>query len=178
MKWTEVPLGEIAEISAGGGAPQDQDDFGNEGHPFVRAGSLKGLVAGGPVTALEHLTPATASKHKLRLFPTDTVLFAKSGMSASIGLVHRLQWPAYVVNHLAAVICGERLDCRFLHQYLRAFSPARLIQDAAYPSIRLGEIADLKIPLPTSPRTTTHRRHSGPSRCGQSHAPRSLGATR
>lgn len=148
MSWSKVPLGEIAEIAAGGGAPQNPDDFGDKGHPFVRAGSLKRLVTGGSVTVLEHMLPPTAAKHRLRLFPLDTVLFAKSGMSASIGLVHHLSWPAYVVNHLAAVICGDRLDSRFLHQYLRAFSPARLIQDAAYPSIRLGEIANLKIPLP------------------------------
>ena len=151
MIWARVPLGEIAEVAAGGGAPQAQEEFGEDGHPFVRAGSLKGLVSGGAAAALEHLTPANAAKHKLRLFPVDTVLFAKSGMSASIGLVHRLSWSAYVVNHLAAVICGDRLDSRFLHQYLRAFSPTHLIQDPAYPSIRLGDIAGLKIPLPPLP---------------------------
>lgn len=151
MSWPQVPLGEVAEISAGGGAPQDQDDFGDEGHPFIRAGSIKGLVAGSQPNALEHLSPATAAKHGLRLFPLNTVLFAKSGMSAAIGLVHRLSWPAYVVNHLAAVVCGQKLDSSFLYQYIRAFSPARLIQDPAYPSIRLSDIADLKIPLPPLP---------------------------
>jgi type I restriction enzyme S subunit len=148
VSWPAVSLGAVAEIAAGGGAPQDQEDFGDEGHPFVRAGSVKGLVSGVAITALEHLTPEIASKHKLRLFPADTVLFAKSGMSAAIGLVHRLQWPAYVVNHLAAVVCGDRLDSSFLNHYLRSFSPARLIQDAAYPSIRLSDISELKVPLP------------------------------
>ncbi len=151
MSWSEIPLGAVAGIAAGGGAPQNQEDFGNDGYPFVRAGSLKGLVSGSSITTLEHLTPVTAKKHKLRLFPVDTVLFAKSGMSALIGLVHRLQWSAYVVNHLAAIVCGERLDSAFLHHYLRAFTPARLIQDAAYPSIRLSDIAELKIPLPPLP---------------------------
>ena len=148
MRWLTVPLGDVAEVAAGGGAPQDQADFGSEGYPFVRAGSLKVLIAGGATATLERLAPAIATKHKLRLFPANTVLFAKSGMSASIGLVHRLQWPAYVVNHLAAVMCGEQLESAFLHHYLRAFSPSRLIQDAAYPSIRLGDIAGMKIPLP------------------------------
>ena len=149
MRWLTVPLGDVAEVAAGGGAPQDQADFGSEGYPFVRAGSLKALISGGDTAPLERLAPATAATHKLRLFPANTVLFAKSGMSASIGLVHRLQWPAYVVNHLAAVMCGEQLDSAFLHHYLRAFSPSRLIQDAAYPSIRLGDIAGMKVPLPS-----------------------------
>jgi len=69
-------------------------------------------------------------------------------MSASIGLVHRMQFPAYVVNHLAALVCGERLDSAFLHHYLLRFSPSQLIQDAAYPSIRLSDIATLKMQLP------------------------------
>jgi type I restriction enzyme S subunit len=145
---SEVILGDVAEIASGGGAPQDANDFGEDGSPFVRAGSLKGLLAGNGAEHLEHLTPEVAAKHKLKLFPVDTILFAKSGMSASIGLVHRLKWPAYVVNHLAAVVCGEKLYSRFLHHYLRVFSPARLIQDAAYPSIRLSDIAALKISLP------------------------------
>lgn len=149
MRWLTVPLGDVAEVAAGGGAPQDQADFGSEGYPFVRAGSLKALISGGDTAPLERLAPATAATHKLRLFPANTVLFAKSGMSAAIGLVHRLQWPAYVVNHLAAVMCGEQLDSAFLHHYLRAFSPSRLIQDAAYPSIRLGDIAGMKVPLPS-----------------------------
>jgi len=149
VRWLTVPLGDVAEVAAGGGAPQDQADFGSEGYPFVRAGSLKALISGGDTAPLERLAPATAATHKLRLFPANTVLFAKSGMSAAIGLVHRLQWPAYVVNHLAAVMCGEQLDSAFLHHYLRAFSPSRLIQDAAYPSIRLGDIAGMKVPLPS-----------------------------
>lgn len=146
--WKTVALGDVAEIAAGGGAPQDTNDFSEDGYPFVRAGSLKGLLAGNSPNQLECLTPTIAAKHKLRLFPSDTVLFAKSGMSASIGLVYRLKWPAYVVNHLAAVVCQSKLDSSFLHQYLRAFPPSRLIQDEAYPSIRLGDIAALKVPLP------------------------------
>jgi type I restriction enzyme S subunit len=144
-----VALGEVAEITAGGGAPQDAAAFSGEGRPFVRAGSLNSLAEGADEWSLEKLTEKVAREHGLRLFPAGTELFAKSGMSATKGLVHRLNVPAHVVNHLAAIVCGERLDSGYLRHCLGANSPTRLIKDAAYPSIRLSDIATMKIPLPS-----------------------------
>ena len=43
---------------------------------------------------LELLSEDVAKKHRLRLFPAGSVLFAKSGMSATKGLVYRLTSPA------------------------------------------------------------------------------------
>jgi len=141
-------LGEIAEVAAGGGAPQDAEAFTVQGTPFIRAGSLKPLVNGASESTLEHLTDEVARKHGLRKFPRDTVVFAKSGMSATMGHVYRLRNEAYVVSHLAAIIPGQRVMPGFLEHSLRVFSPVRLIQDAAYPSVRLSDVATMEIPLP------------------------------
>jgi len=142
-------LGEIAEVAAGGGAPQNADAFTAEGTPFIRAGSLNPLVNGASENTLEHLTDEVAKEHGLRKFPRDTVVFAKSGMSATKGHVYRLRNEAYVVNHLAAIVPTQRVVPEFLEHSLRVFSPVRLIQDAAYPSVRLSDVATMKIPLPT-----------------------------
>jgi len=141
-------LGEIAEVAAGGGAPQNADAFTAEGTPFIRAGSLNPLVNGASESTLEHLTDEVAKEHGLRKFPRDTVVFAKSGMSATKGHIYRLRDEAYVVNHLAAIVPTERVVPEFLEHSLRVFSPVRLIQDAAYPSVRLSDVATMKIPLP------------------------------
>jgi type I restriction enzyme S subunit len=141
-------IGDVAEVAAGGGAPQDAKAYTIEGTPFVRAGSLKRLLGGDSETSLERLTDEVAKQHKLRKFPLDTVIFAKSGMSATKGLIYRLREDAYIVNHLAALVPSKRILPEFLEHSLRIFSPTRLIQDAAYPSIRLSEIAAAKIPLP------------------------------
>ncbi|MGB9940216.1 restriction endonuclease subunit S [Methanosarcina sp.] len=146
--WPAIELGKVAEIAAGGSAPQNSDDFGNVGTPFVRAGSLKPLTEGAVESSLKLLSEDVAKKHRLRLFPAGSVLFAKSGMSATKGLVYRLNSPAYVVNHLAAIISGPNLDSDYLRHCLQVFSPTCLIQDEAYPSIRLSDIASMKIPLP------------------------------
>src|ERR1019366_3035328 len=84
----------------------------------------------------------------LKLLPSGTVLFAKSGMSATKGHVYRLQHPAYVVNHLAALVPSPAVESRYLAHVLMQFSPTRLIKDSAYPSIRLADIAEMQIPLP------------------------------
>ncbi len=68
-------------------------------------------------------------------------------MSATKGHIYRLRDEAYVVNHLAALIPNHD-SAKFLEHSLRVFSPTRLIQDAGYPSIRLSDVATMKIPLP------------------------------
>ena len=149
--WPLVAIGEIAEVAAGGGAPQQADAFSEIGTPFIRAGSLTALISGPSESALERIESDTARNYRLRTFPTDTVVFAKSGMSATKGYIHRLRGPAHVVNHLCALIAGPRLDPSFLQFALKEFSPTTLVQDAAYPSIRLSDVGDFQIPLPPLP---------------------------
>jgi type I restriction enzyme S subunit len=142
-------LADIVEVASGGGAPQNADAFTAHGIPFIRAGSLNPLVNGASEDSLEHVTEEVAKEHGLRKFPPNTVVFAKSGMSATKGHVYRLRGDAYVVNHLAALVPGKRVDPRFLEHSLRVFSPTRLIQDAAYPSIRLSDLSAMHVPLPS-----------------------------
>lgn len=144
-----VPLFSLAEVRSGGGAPQDPKAFTETGHPFIRAGSLPKLLDGENEDSLEKLEPAIAEKHGLKLFPVGTVLFAKSGMSATKGHIYRLRNPAYVVNHLAALVPHDPDDSAFLLCALQRFSPTTLIKDSAYPSIRLGDIEHMKVLAPS-----------------------------
>lgn len=148
MNLQPIPLAALAEVHSGSGAPQDSSLFTESGHPFVRAGSLPKLLNGTAEKDLEKLKPAVAGRHKLKLFPAGTVLFAKSGMSATKGHIYRLRGPAYVVNHLAALIPRNAADSHFLVRALQRFSPTRLIQDPAYPSIRLSDIQSMEVLAP------------------------------
>ncbi len=150
MSWSTVKLADLATVSSGGGAPQDADAFSAEGIPFVRAGSLVKLLDGQPEENLELLQAAVAADYGLKLFPAGTVLFAKSGMSATKGHVYQLRRPAYVVNHLAALVPRSEVSGRYLRQVLKFKSPTCLIKDEAYPSIRLGDIECMEVPAPKS----------------------------
>jgi type I restriction enzyme, S subunit len=155
MNMQSIPLGSLAAVRSGGGAPQESTEFTATGHPFIRAGSLSKLLDGAHEEDLEKLEPTVAEKHGLTLFPSGTVLFAKSGMSATKGHIYRLRQPAYVVNHLAALVPHDPDDSAFLVRALQRFSPTVLIRDSAYPSLRLGDIEDMRV---LAPDDSTDRR--------------------
>lgn len=144
-------LGSVCDVTTGQSAPQSGDAFSATGIPFIRAGSLEPLLAGKAERSLELIDDLSAKKHKLKLFPKDTILFAKSGMSAKLARVYRIKSPCYVVSHLAAILPSEVVDPGYLHRWFEANPPSNLIANDAYPSIKISEISKVKIPLPPLP---------------------------
>jgi type I restriction enzyme S subunit len=106
------------------------------------------LLNGGKLADCEKVPEVTARNNRLRLYPNDTVVFAKSGMSATLGRVYRLPEPAYVVSHLAALVPTGSYDPGYLTYWLRRNPPSHLIKDPAYPSIRTSEIEQVEVPNP------------------------------
>ena len=147
MNWEMKSLSHVATISSGQSAPQNESDFSNTGIPFVRAGHLLELSLGMPEDSLMRVTDETVSNYKLKLFPAGTVLFAKSGMSCMKGIVYQLKNDACVVNHLACII-PKKVDGRYLAYLFTVNRPNRLIRGEVYPSIRISDIAKMRIPLP------------------------------
>jgi type I restriction enzyme S subunit len=142
-----TPLSQLASVSAGQGAPKDTE-FSEVGVPFVRAGSLEALVAGRNESELELVSAETAKLRKLKTYPKGTILFAKSGMSATKDRIYVLQNPAHVVSHLATLIPKDGVNVDYLRLALKRFPPSSLIKDPAYPAIGLGEIEDFEISVP------------------------------
>lgn len=149
MCWASVPLSEVADVVAGQPAPQESEVFGDRGLPFIRAGHLTGLQEG--IYPDQRIDEDLGSSLGLKRAMTGTVLFAKSGMSATKGVVVTLECDAYLVSHVCGVTPFDKLDSRFLMYWLRWRPPSYLIRDSAYPSIRLEDVRDLRIPLPPLP---------------------------
>ena len=143
----KVPLKELATITAGQSAPKPEM-FSNEGLPFVRAGSLEELIAGKKESDLELISIDVAESLRLRLYPAGSILFAKSGMSATKNRFYQLKTPAYVVSHLAILIPKDCLFVDYIRHVLIKYPPSSLIKDLAYPAICLGDIQDFKVPVP------------------------------
>lgn len=138
-------LGDIANISAGQGAPQKESDFSDVGNPFIRAGNLAKLIEGySEYDVCDLINDDTAKKYGLRLYPKDTIVFAKSGMSTSKGYVHILSQECYIVNHLACINIYNN-DSSYMKYYFMYHKPNKLIKDEAYPSISLADIRGMKI---------------------------------
>ncbi len=140
-----IPLGDVCKVGAGQAAPK-KEEFSDQGRPFVRAGSLEALLSGSGEGSLEKVSLETAKAKRLKLYPKDTVLFAKSGMSATLGRVYRLKEEAHVVSHLATLEPTGHYDPKYLTHWMRANPPSNLINDPAYPSIRLGDVESVLVP--------------------------------
>ncbi len=142
-----VFLGEIAKIQAGQSAPS-KESFGDNGIPFIRAGSLEKLINGFPENQLELIPENKIKKLKMKIYRAGTIVFAKSGMSATIGRVYKLKSDCCVVSHLATVMPSRQLNSDYIKYWFLRNPPYRLINDPSYPSIRAADIEKLKLPLP------------------------------
>ena len=143
-----VKLGDVATISAGQSAPKS-NYFCEEGIPFVRAGSLEFLERGESIDLCEKISEDNAQICRLKLYPKNSILFAKSGMSANKGRIYKLERSAYIVSHLAIITPDEtKLIPEYLMYWLQKHHPKTLIKDESYPSIGLTDIANMEIELP------------------------------
>lgn len=147
-KFPLAKLGEVAEIMAGNSAPQNQYFFEDGKYPFFRTSDV-GLV---------HLsTNLTKTKDLLnddgivgmRKFSRGTILLPKSG--ASTYLNHRVIMgiDGYVSSHLAAIMPNQiKILTLYLYQILVSIDARNIKTNTNYPSLNIGDLQNLKIPLP------------------------------
>lgn len=146
--WTTKCLCEIAEISAGNSAPQAENLFSNGIYPFFRTRDAGQIRFGEIYESNDYLNDAGIKR--LRKFPKGTILFPKSG--ASTFLNHRviLGVEGYASSHLATIVGDEtKVDRRFLLYFLSTIMAQDLIQDHAYPSLKLSDIAEIQVSFPS-----------------------------
>ena len=135
-----VYLKDLAKIQIGISAPNQFDVKNEDSVPFIRAGLLEELCNNNE-KFLEFL-----NKNKYRTVPKNTVIFAKSGMSALKDRIYTTKSECVIVGHLAGVICDEtRLMPKYLEYYLKNNKPSKLIQNNAYPSIRSEDIENIEL---------------------------------
>jgi type I restriction enzyme S subunit len=145
----KIKLKKIAKVSSGSTAPKDNEFSENNGKPFIRAGHLEELCNGKSLMELPKIEESVAQNRKMVLVPENTILFAKSGMSILKNRVYKTTHEAYIVNHLAAIICSNEIEPDYLYYFFRANPPSRLVLDSSYPSIRLSDIGEIDIDLPS-----------------------------
>lgn len=152
MSWKPTELSRVATISAGQAAPKDSFFSIKQGRSFIRAGHLQELVAGSPIEKLPTIIDDNAKRCNLKLLKSGSILFAKSGMSATLNRIYKLEKDAYFVSHLAAITpIEEKLNSDFCKFFFQFFKPSTLIKDSSYPSIGLSDISKIQIPLPSLP---------------------------
>ena len=140
-------LDQFAEVGAGNSAPQDEDLFRGGTLPFIRTSDVGAIHIGSIDTSRDLLTLDGAKGLKMQ--PSGTILFPKSG--ASTFLNHRviLNKNAYVSSHLATIKANNELALdRYLFYFLLTIDARDLCQDQAYPSLNRDQIGGIEAPLP------------------------------
>jgi type I restriction enzyme S subunit len=144
--WIGVKLGDIAEVSAGGSAPQGQMYFAGGTNRFVRMQHVD--EGAGLVRRWDYITDEAVQENRLRLFPKGTILVPKSGASIRLEKRGILAEDAYVVSHLATVIARHDLvDNDFLFFKLASMRFSDEKADG-YPTLGIGEIREVGFLLP------------------------------
>ena len=148
--WKTQTLGELAEITAGNSAPQDESLFRNGKYPFFRMADAGRIRFGDIYESTDYLNEEGVKG--LRRFPKGTILFPKSGASTFLNHRVMLGVEGCVSSHLATIVADEtKVDRRFLLYYLTTVVAQDLIQDHAYPSLNLPTIAGISVPAPPLP---------------------------
>jgi type I restriction enzyme S subunit len=143
--WDIKILGDIADVSSGGSAPQGDKYFNGE-NPFVRVQHID--QDSDSINRYDLITDEAVKKYKLKKYKSGTIVFPKSG--ASIYLEKRAVLPvdAYIVSHLCAVNSAQRdVYQDFLFYSLKHILLSKGKADG-YPTLNLSEVKRVAIPVP------------------------------
>ncbi|AYQ56452.1 restriction endonuclease subunit S [Bathymodiolus thermophilus thioautotrophic gill symbiont] len=147
--WEVKKLGEISLVGAGNSAPQNKELFKNGKYFFIRTSDV-GKIKKGHINSSNDLLSEEGIL-KLKLHKAGTILFPKSG--ASTFLNHRviMDIDGYVSSHLATIKPNKRIKDRYVWFYLIMIDAKDLMQNIAYPSLKLSDIRKIPIPIPLFP---------------------------
>ncbi len=149
MSWPTKKLGEVAEVGAGNSAPQEKKYFLNGTTPFFRTSDVgKVHLSNDLSTAEDYLNEEAVRNLRIKIYPKHTILFPKSG--ASTFLNHRVMIgrEGAVSSHLATIVAKENALQSFLFYFLLRIDTRKLTADQNYPSLRVTDIQNIKLPLP------------------------------
>ncbi|VUT26380.1 MAG: EcoKI restriction-modification system protein HsdS [Candidatus Methanolliviera sp. GoM_asphalt] len=87
----------------------------------------------------------------MKLFPKDSVLFTKSGMSILLNQRAILERDMYVVNHIGVSIPLGGVSTKWLYYWLKTIDFKNLTHATTLPSLRLSKVREISIPFPSLP---------------------------
>ena len=148
VKWPLVELGEVCVVSSGNTAPQDEKLFIGGKHPFYRTSDVGAVHLSDNLKDVRDWLNDEGIKG-LKLFKKGTILFPKSG--ASTFLNHRviMGLDGYVSSHLATIAVKDGLgNEKYIYYILSQIDAKDITPDQAYPSLKISDIAKIKVPLP------------------------------
>lgn len=148
--WEVVPLKFLGEFSAGAGFPNDEQGLGDEEIPFFKVNALGKAEANGVLVCdgVDTISKETAIRLRAKIFPTETIVFAKIGAALLLGRIRSLPCPACLDNNMMGFIVSPNHSRKFL-QYVMSLIRFDLIANpGTVPSLNEGQISNQIIAVP------------------------------
>lgn len=144
--WVYARLDQISTVVAGNPAPQGEEYFSHGKYNFVRVRDLGEHSDEIFLKTTRDKINGKATK-KLRLFPSGSILFTKSGASTLLNQRVILAKDSYVVSHIAAAISFKGIETKWIFYFLKLVDFATLAHATNMPSLPLSRAKAIKIPI-------------------------------
>ena len=146
--WVWTRLGEISKLSGGSGFPEKYQGFLDKNIPFYKVGSLKNIDDNFYIENSEnYIDENILDKIKAKLFPKNTIIFAKIGEAIKLNRRAILKENSCIDNNLMALVSNSSCYFRYVYFWLKKEDLYKYSQATTVPSIRQSTLEELKFPL-------------------------------
>ena len=147
--WVWTRLGEISKLSGGSGFPEKYQGFLDKNIPFYKVGSLKNIDDNFYIKNSEnYIDEDILDKIKAKLFPENTIIFAKIGEAIRLNRRAILKENSCIDNNLIALVSNSSCYFRYIYFWLKKEDLYKYAQATTVPSIRQSTLEELEFPLP------------------------------
>ncbi|MCG6840496.1 restriction endonuclease subunit S [Fusobacterium nucleatum] len=146
--WVWTRLGEISKLSGGSGFPEKYQGFLDKNIPFYKVGSLKNIDDNFYIENSEnYIDEDILDKIKAKLFPENTIIFAKIGEAIRLNRRAILKENSCIDNNLMALVSNSSCYFRYIYFWLKKEDLYKYAQATTVPSIRQSTLEELEFPL-------------------------------
>jgi len=148
-------IGEVADITSGFGFPKDLQGKSSGKYPFAKVSDISRAVAeasGNLRTATHYADEQDLKVLKAKSVPPGSTVFAKIGEGLRLNRRAITEVDVIVDNNCMALIPQRnRIIPRYLYQFMQTVDLSPFAVATAIPSVRRGDVADLRLFLPPLP---------------------------
>lgn len=147
--WTATPIKVIGELGGGAGFPHDEQGRSDYEIEFHKVNSLGTADAQDFLRSSENtISKETAQRLRARIFPEQTIVFAKVGAALLLSRFRRLQRPACLDNNMMGLEVRKVHCPGFVNYALGVLPMSYVVNPGAVPSVNEGGVGNLRLPLP------------------------------
>ncbi|MDE0643324.1 MAG: restriction endonuclease subunit S [bacterium] len=147
--WKSRELKEIAVLHGGNGFPEREQGSKSGPLPFYKVSDMNSHGNEKYLTSANNYVDFDAvERHRWRILPTGTVVFAKVGAALLHNRRRILTVPSLVDNNMMGAIPGSMVSSLWLYMWLQTIDFANLVQVGALPFVNQEQLGQLTLNLP------------------------------